>query len=193
MTVVDFGRFDGPVVLFADAQGNRHATQALAALINGRSAVCAGGCDEVAELLPHIPSTGAAPATFVQGERRYAVAMTEATLWPASATEAFQSEVARIEDVVGRVDGVVAGTGGIAFHRRIDRWHWINPGSLGVPPHDGRTMTRYAILEADDVMIHRLRYDHVAAAEALPHLSDALISGLWSNESALPKSLKRSA
>ena len=72
-----------------------------------------------------------------------------------------------LEAAVGPVDGIVAGHSGIPFHRWIGRHHWINAGVIGLPPHDGRRQTRFALLKDNDVTFHRLAYDHAAARAAM--------------------------
>ena len=110
--------------------------------------------------------------TFVQGTRRYAVIHGGATdisrfLWPTSAEADFQVEIDRIEEHVGPVDGVVAGHCGLAFHRMIGPHQWINAGAVGLPPHDARPETRYAVLSEGDVVFHRLAYDAETAQRAM--------------------------
>ena len=118
-------------------------------------------------------------------------------LWPSSAAAEFAAEIALVESRLGPVDGVIAGHSGLAFERRIGRHCWINAGALGLPPHDGRPRTRYAVLEADGMRIHRLDYDHAAAARAMraagmaPDYARALTTGLWPGEDVLPPELRR--
>lgn len=139
---------------------------------------------------------------FTQGARRYGVLHGGVTsinrfIWPDSPDAVFLEEIAALEHKVGRIDGVVAGHCGIAFHRRIDRFQWINAGAIGLPPHDGRPDTRYAVLDQGEVTIERLSYDHVAARQAMRSAGltqgyqESLTTGLWPSEDVLPKSLRR--
>lgn len=139
---------------------------------------------------------------FVQDGRRYAVIHGGATnvsrfLWPSSPEVDFAQEIAAIEAAAGTVDGVIAGHCGIAFQRQIGRHRWINAGSLGLPPHDGRPETRHAVLREGDAVIERLAYDHIAARAAMEaagldqgyHLT--LTTGIWPSEEILPAELRR--
>ena len=139
---------------------------------------------------------------FVQDGLRYAVIHGGATdisryIWPSSARADFIAEIDAIETAVGAVDGIVAGHSGIAFSRRIGRHHWINPGVIGLPPHDGRRETRYAVLNGGDVTIHRLAYDVDGARAAMKSKGltqgyhDTLVTGIWPSEDILPPELRR--
>ena len=138
---------------------------------------------------------------FVQNDRRYAVIHGGATdisrfLWPSSETSDFEVEIAAVEAVTGPVDGVVAGHSGIPFHRWIGKHHWINAGAIGLPPHDGRTATRFARLLDGDVRFHRLDYDVDAAYQAMiaagltQGYHEALRTGYWPSEDILPQELR---
>lgn len=140
--------------------------------------------------------------TFVQDDRRYAVIHGGVTdiarfLWPSSDTSDFQVEIDALEAIVGPVDGIVAGHSGIPFHRRIGTHHWINAGVIGMPPHDGRPDTRYAVLSEGDVKFHRLAYDHGAARKRMEDAGlvqgyhQALQDGIWPSEDVLPNELRR--
>lgn len=140
---------------------------------------------------------------FTQKGRRYAVIHGGATdisrfLWPSSPGELFLEEITALERRLGKIDGVVAGHCGIAFHRRIDGYQWINAGVIGKPPHDGRPETRYARLTDGEVVIERLAYDHRAARAAMEAAGltqgyhETLTTGLWPSEDVLPDALRRS-
>ena len=117
-------------------------------------------------------------------------------LWPSSDAVEFAAEIALVEARLGPVDGVIAGHSGLAFERRIGRQRWINAGVLGLPPHDGRPWTRYAVLEAGGTRIHRLKYDHAGAARAMqaagmePDYARTLGTGLWPSEDVMPRELR---
>lgn len=157
------------------------------------------GCDTAARSwMASLPDIG----VLRHGERRYGVIHGGATsinrfLWPSTDDATFRAEIAALQDLVGPLDGVVSGHSGIAFHRRIDRHSWINAGVIGLPPHDGRPMTRYAILDQGDVVIHRLDYDHHAArarmeqADLTQGYHETLSTGLWPSQDILPANLRR--
>ena len=139
---------------------------------------------------------------FIADWRRYGVVHGGATavnryLWPSSAESDFTGEIAAVEDALGRVDGIVAGHLGIAFHRRIGRHHWINAGTIGLPPHDGRPETRYAILANGEISFARLSYDHDAARAAMEAAGltlgyhATLTTGIWPSEEILPPEFRR--
>ncbi|MEP5759652.1 MAG: metallophosphoesterase [Litoreibacter sp.] len=118
-------------------------------------------------------------------------------VWPTSDVAVFQEEIFEIEKLTGPIDGVVCGHSGIPFERVIGEKVWINAGVLGMPPHDGRPLTRFAVLSADGVRFHRLSYDHSAAAEAMRQsglvqgYEIALEAGIWPSEDVLPAELRR--
>lgn len=148
--------------------------------------------------LDDLPEIG----VFLHAGRRYAVIHGGVTsisrfLWPSSPDGDFEEEIAALEQFAGRVDGVVAGHSGIAFHRRIGRHQWINAGTIGLPPHDGRPGTRYAVLADGEVVIERLSYDHGAARAAMERAGliqgyhETLETGIWPSEDVLPPELRR--
>ncbi|RMD88388.1 MAG: metallophosphoesterase [Alphaproteobacteria bacterium] len=119
-------------------------------------------------------------------------------LWPSSPEADFAEEIALIVEAVGPVERVIAGHAGIAFHRRIGTVDWINAGSIGLPPHDGRPFTRYIVLDgAAGVRIERLAYEHAAAARAMEEAglgggyAETLRTGFWPGEDVLPVELRR--
>lgn len=261
MAVRDFGRLDGPVVLFGGPYSNLPALRALADVLKGRPAICTGDiigyCAEPVETVALLRSTkihaiagncerqiaegaedcgcgfenksacdllsrgwypfaraacdadtvnwlDALPeiGVFTHEGRRYGVIHGGVTsisrfLWPSSADNHFLSEIRALEDLIGPVDGVIAGHSGVAFHRGIDGLQWINAGVIGLPPHDGRQATRYAVLEGGEVIIHRLDYDAARARERMEAAGlvqgyhRALESGLWTSEDVLPPELRR--
>ncbi len=118
-------------------------------------------------------------------------------IWPNSPNHVFTDEIAALTQIIGPVDGIVAGHSGIAFQREVAGVHWINAGVIGLPPHDGRPNTRYAVLKETGVVFERLSYDHRGAAEAMTRAGltqgyeKTLLSGIWPSEDVLPGSLRR--
>ncbi len=118
-------------------------------------------------------------------------------IWGMDADAVFAGEIAALEAEIGPVDAVIAGHSGIAFERVVGRHQWINAGVIGMPPHDGRTETEYAVLEGG-VQFRRLAYDHAGAAEAMraqglvQGYERALLTGYWPSEDVLPTALRRS-
>jgi predicted phosphodiesterase len=118
-------------------------------------------------------------------------------LWPVSPKAEFAEEIACIERAVGPVDRVIAGHCGLGFARQIGAVSWVNAGVIGMPPHDGRQATRYAVMSGGQVILHRLDYDAPAAADAMrltglvQGYEQSLLSGIWPSEDVLPQALRR--
>ena len=124
-------------------------------------------------------------------------------LWPSDPDHAFAAEIAALDDALdASVERVIAGHCGIAFARDVRIGprvvKWINAGSAGMPPHDDRPETRFAVIEPNGMaVIHRLSYDHAAAAGEMraagltQGYEGALETGLWPSENVLPSELRR--
>ena len=118
-------------------------------------------------------------------------------LWPTSAESDFVEEAEALEAMIGQVDGIVSGHSGIGFQRQVGRWHWINAGAIGLPPHDGRSETRYAVLDREGATLERLSYNVDGARAAMSVVgmvggyADSLASGIWPSEDVLPEALRR--
>ena len=117
-------------------------------------------------------------------------------IWPSSGDEAFQEELEVIDDLCGHVDIVFAGHCGIAFQRQIGDRLWVNAGSIGMPPNDGRQDTRFVVVRDGRVVIVRLPYDSASAFERMEWLgvskeyAQTLLSGIWPSQDVLPEELK---
>lgn len=120
-------------------------------------------------------------------------------LWPVSPEAGFAEEWQALEAEIGPVDHVIAGHAGIGFVRDLPRGRWINAGVIGMPPHDGRPETEFALLKEGNLQLHRLRYDvagamaDMAAADLPEGYRMGLQSGYWPSEDVLPPDLRRSA
>jgi predicted phosphodiesterase len=159
----------------------------------------AGACDaDTVAWLGDLPEIG----IFTQQDRRYAVIHGGVTainrfIWPDTPAEIFLEEISALEQHTGKIDGIVAGHSGIAFHRRIADVQWINAGAIGLPPHDGRPETRYAVLTDGEVIIERLSYDYERSRRAMEDAGltqgyhKTLSTGIWPSEDVLPQSLRR--
>ncbi|MEO0918471.1 MAG: metallophosphoesterase [Pseudomonadota bacterium] len=156
-------------------------------------------CDpDTTTWLADLPEVG----VFLQYDRRYAVIHGGATsinrfIWPDSPDEVFLEEITALEGLLGRIHGVIAGHSGVAFHRKIEGYQWINAGAIGLPPHDGRPETRYAVLSQGDVVIERLSYDHATTRRKMVQAGltqgyhETMTTGLWPSEESLPLSMRR--
>jgi len=140
--------------------------------------------------------------TFRQNGKRTAVVHGGATdiarfLWPSSSDSAFAEEFAALSSVCGSVDYVVASHAGIAFERVIGDVTWLNAGAVGLPPHDGRAQTRFAVLRSDGARILRLDYpaEQTAASMVSAGLTQGyeatVVTGIWPSEDVLPPELRR--
>ena len=143
-------------------------------------------------------------ASFHHAGKRYAVIHGGATdiarfIWESSSEEVFATEWRAVEAAIGPIDGVIAGHSGVPFIRETRLGIWINAGVIGMPPHDGSAMTRYATLENGRAEIHTLSYDVDGAVHAMTQAGltqgyhDALTSGYWPSEDVLPLDLRCAA
>ncbi len=117
-------------------------------------------------------------------------------IWPSAPEAVFEQEITAIEAATGPVDGVIAGHAGIAFERVVRGVHWLNAGSIGLPPNDGRRGGRFVRLDADGARILRLDYDPAPAFAAMVSsgltqgFDLALMTGRWPAEDILPPEMK---
>ena len=139
--------------------------------------------------------------SFVHQGARYAVVhggMTDMSrfIWPNDPEEVFEREFNALRDKVGPIDHVIAGHCGIPFMRETRFGRWINAGVIGMPPHDGRQSTRFAVLDGGEVIFLHLQYDasmaaaKMAGAGLTQGYEKSLLSGYWPSEDVLPPSLR---
>lgn len=118
--------------------------------------------------------------------------LTSRFLWPATAPGLLTEEHESLVAQVGRVDLVICGHSGLPFGKGLGRFNWLNAGAIGQPPHDGDPRTTFATLDAEGYRLHRLDYDHEAAAQAMEAAGltqgyEAMLrTGWWPNEDILP-------
>ena len=141
--------------------------------------------------------------TFDHCGDRYAVihgGMTDVArfIWETSDDSVFAQEWSAVEAAVGPVDHIIAGHCGIPFKRDTPNGRWINAGVIGMPPHDGHSTTRFAVLEDGAVTIRELTYDvagavaDMQAAGLTQGYDKSLASGIWPSEDVLPQDLRLS-
>ena len=117
-------------------------------------------------------------------------------VWSSSPAAVFEEEWRAVEHLIGPIDAIIAGHSGIPFLRNTARGRWINAGVIGMPPHDGGTKTRYAILDGAEVTFHALDYDVSGAVAAMRQAGltqgydRALKTGYWPSEDVLPPDLR---
>jgi len=136
-------------------------------------------------------------ASFTHAGQRHGVVHGGATdvarfLWSTSREAQLEAEWDALEAVIGPVSYIWSGHSGIPFQRALRRGTWINAGVIGMPPHDGRAQTRFALLEDGAVRICTLDYDAAAAAGDMraagltQGYQLSLQSGYWPSEDVLP-------
>lgn len=96
------------------------------------------------------------------------------------------------------IDVVIAGHAGIPFIEPLRHGIWINAGVIGMPANDGTQDGWYALVSHNDGQIsaslHRLTYDHIAAAAEMRRAGHAngyartMITGIWPSHDILPGS-----
>jgi predicted phosphodiesterase len=117
-------------------------------------------------------------------------------VWSNSPEEMFAREIADLTRILGPIDTVICGHSGLPFIRQISEVTWVNAGAIGMPPHDGRQMTRYAILDGGEVTFHALQYDVPGAVADMQRAGltqgydRALQTGYWPSEDVLPPDLR---
>lgn len=118
-------------------------------------------------------------------------------LWSSTRAEVFEAEWDLLEAAIGPVDHVLAGHSGIPFLRDLRRGRWINAGVIGMPAHDGRSVTRFVMLEGEKITVQDLDYDvdgavaDMRAAGLTQGYDRALCRGYWPSEDVLPRDLRR--
>lgn len=120
-------------------------------------------------------------------------------LWPVSPDSAFVAELAARQALAtGDAPAlVVAGHCGVPFSRRIGQTLWVNAGSSGMPPNDGRAETCFAVIDGDSVAHHRLSYDWQGAQARMREVGlvqgyeTCLETGIWPSQDVLPTEMRR--
>ncbi|KEJ88346.1 metallophosphoesterase family protein [Sulfitobacter donghicola] len=146
---------------------------------------------------------GALPdvATFTHHGQRYAVIHggvrdVAQFIWETDKDAVFTTEWEVLEALIGPIDAILSGHSGLPFVREASKGRWINAGVVGMPPHDGKPQTRYAVLRKGCAQIETLDYDTAGAmqdmqAAGLPDdYRRALSSGYWPSEDVLPEVLR---
>ncbi|MGR3637230.1 MAG: metallophosphoesterase family protein [Shimia sp.] len=117
-------------------------------------------------------------------------------IWSVSPDAVFAEEVAALQELVGKVDMVVAGHSGIVFSRDVAGVRWVNAGVIGMPAHDGKQDTCFAVLSDHGVDIVSLQYGADAAFADMQQVGlrqgydRALMTGYWPSEDVLPPELR---
>lgn len=139
--------------------------------------------------------------SFQHSGARYAVIHGGVTdvarfIWSTSPEQVLLEEWRHVEDAIGPIDHIITGHSGIPFVTETPKGLWINAGVIGMPPHDGAPLTRFAVLEGGKVRIEALDYDAAGAAADMEHAKlpagyrDGLLSGYWPSEEVLPSDLR---
>jgi putative phosphoesterase len=104
-----------------------------------------------------IEITGLGPVRFCHGSPRSDTEI----VTPATPAERFAQLCAGVDEQV-----LVTGHTHLQFDRRVAGRRSVNPGSVGLPYHDGQPGTAYWALLGPDVTLRQTRYDIAAALEA---------------------------
>ena len=104
-----------------------------------------------------IEITGLGPVRFCHGSPRSDTEL----VTPATPGERFAQACAGLDEQV-----LVTGHTHLQFDRRVAGRRSVNPGSVGLPYHDGEPGTAYWALLGPDVMLRQTRYDVAAAVAA---------------------------
>jgi putative phosphoesterase len=104
-----------------------------------------------------IEITGLGPVRFCHGSPRSDTEL----VTPATPGERFAELCAGVDEQV-----LVTGHTHLQFDRRVAGRRSVNPGSVGLPYHDGEPGTAYWALLGPDVTLRQTRYDVTAALEA---------------------------
>jgi putative phosphoesterase len=104
-----------------------------------------------------IEITGLGPVRFCHGSPRSDTEL----VTPATPGERFAELCAGVDEQV-----LVTGHTHLQFDRRVAGRRSVNPGSVGLPYHEGEPGTAYWALLGPDVTLRQTRYDVTAALEA---------------------------
>lgn len=109
---------------------------------------------------------------------------------------ASEPEVVAEECRLAASDVVIAGHCGLPMITRSRHGLWFNAGVIGMPANDGTSDVWYGLITPDELgatlSVHRLAYDHQAAAAAMRRSGHAngyartLVTGLWPSLDVLP-------
>ena len=107
--------------------------------------------------------TGLGPVRFCHGSPRSDTEL----VTPATSAERFAQLSAGIDELV-----LVTGHTHLQFDRRVAGRRSVNPGSVGLPYHEGEPGTAYWALLGPDIELRQTRYDVTAAIAAGTRLGD---------------------
>lgn len=92
---------------------------------------------------------------------------------------------------------IIAGHSGLPFSEKKSKYHWVNPGVIGMPANDGNPKVWFAILniKKSEIKIKHLNYNYnyqVASDLMLKNnlpkeYAKTLTNGLWDNMEILPE------
>jgi diadenosine tetraphosphatase ApaH/serine/threonine PP2A family protein phosphatase len=111
--------------------------------------------------------TNVAPLTAVLAEIEKESPRSDTETVTLPPLERFSELAASIEENV-----LVTGHAHMQFDRRVDGRRSINPGSVGLPYHDGQPGVAYWALLGPDVSLRQTRYDITQAIEVGDRLRD---------------------
>ncbi len=117
-------------------------------------------------------------------------------IWPVTSDAEITQEIDLLIAQVGDVDHVIAGHSGIPMQRQIDGISWTNSGAIGMPAHNGKPETHYAVLTKNGIEIKTLEYDFKCALSVMEQVGltqgyhQTLKTGYWPSEDTLPLEMR---
>jgi putative phosphoesterase len=158
-----FVRGNGERAVLEIAAGTRTAESPREAWVPARHSELSLGFVATIPFSIVVEITGLGAVRFCHGSPR---SDTE-VVTPATTTERFAELSAGLGEQV-----LVTGHTHIQFDRRVAGRRSVNPGSVGLPYHDGEPGTAYWALLGPDVALRQTRYEVTAAIEVGPRTGD---------------------
>ncbi|KAB7615613.1 diadenosine tetraphosphatase [Amylibacter sp. SFDW26] len=116
-------------------------------------------------------------------------------IWPVTSDDVIIREIELLAEQVGPIDHVIAGHSGIPMQRIVKGVQWTNSGAIGMPSHNGKPQTHYALLGKNGIEIKELEYNFTAASIAMEQVGlvqgyhETLKTGYWPSEDTLPSEM----
>ena len=113
-------------------------------------------------------------------------------LWKSTPESALSQELAMLDT---KPDLILSGHSGMTWAREVDGTNWVNAGAIGMPAHNGKRATEFAVL-SDQVTFHSLDYDWQTAQAKMRDVGltqgydVTLETGFWPSEDVLPVEMR---
>jgi predicted phosphodiesterase len=152
-----FVRGNGERAVLEISSGQRRPERPREAWVPGRHSASSLGFVAAIPFSIVIDITGLGPVRFCHGSPRSDTEL----VTPATPGERFAQLCAGVDEQV-----LVTGHTHLQFDRQVAGRRSVNPGSVGLPYHDGEPGTAYWALLGPDVTLRQTRYDVAAAVAA---------------------------